>query len=338
MSEQLEPLTPTKGVELYLAQRETEVSRMTWQSHKSRLGKFTDWCAMKGIDNLNELTGRLLHEYRIWRRNEGDLNPTSEKTQMQTLRVFIRWCESIEAVPTDLSTKVQSPTLSGDDNVRDVMLEHERATEISSYLAKYRYASREHVTFVLLWHTMMRRGSTRALDLQDYHPRKQYLEVVHRPDSDTPLKNQERGERMVALSDSVCEVIDDWIAKNRHDVQDEYGREPLLTTRNGRIGASTVAKYVYRVTRPCVYADECPHDRDPASCEAMNEQHACRCPSSVSPHPIRRGSITHSLSEGTPDKVICDRANVSPDVLEKHYDRRDERTKMELRREYVDDY
>jgi len=28
---------------------------------------------------MNELTGRLLHEYRLWRRDEGDLAPASEK-------------------------------------------------------------------------------------------------------------------------------------------------------------------------------------------------------------------------------------------------------------------
>jgi hypothetical protein len=38
---------------------------------------------------------------------------------MQTVSVFIRWCESIEAVPADLATKVQSPTLGKTEDVRD---------------------------------------------------------------------------------------------------------------------------------------------------------------------------------------------------------------------------
>jgi hypothetical protein len=68
---------------------------------------------------MNDLTGRKFHEYRIWRRNDGDLNRVSERTQMQTVSVFIRWCESIEAVPADLATKVQSPTLGKTEDVRD---------------------------------------------------------------------------------------------------------------------------------------------------------------------------------------------------------------------------
>ena len=83
----LEPLDPKNGVELYLADRETEVGKATLYSHSSRLGHFTRWCGEEDVDNLNELTGRSLHEYRLWRRNEGNLTPATEKTQMDTLRV-----------------------------------------------------------------------------------------------------------------------------------------------------------------------------------------------------------------------------------------------------------
>ena len=162
MTVSLEPIEPSRAVELYLGQRKTEVATKTLQSHRSRLRYFVQWCDQKGIDNMNELTGRKLHEYRIWRRNDGDLNRVSEKTQMQTIRVFIRWCESIEAVENDLATKVQSPSLSTKDDSRDVMLEAERAMEVLAYYEKYHYASVEHVTLALLWHTMMRRGSARS--------------------------------------------------------------------------------------------------------------------------------------------------------------------------------
>ena len=83
----LEPFDLETGVELYLADREAEVAKATLYSHSSRLGHFVRWCDEEGIGNLNELTGRSLHEYRLWRRNEGNLAPATEKTQMNTLRV-----------------------------------------------------------------------------------------------------------------------------------------------------------------------------------------------------------------------------------------------------------
>ena len=83
----LEPIDSETAVELYLADREAEVAKATLYSHSSRLGHFTRWCGEEDVDNLNELTGRSLHEYRLWRRNEGNLTPATEKTQMDTLRV-----------------------------------------------------------------------------------------------------------------------------------------------------------------------------------------------------------------------------------------------------------
>jgi hypothetical protein len=43
------------------------------------------------------------------------------------------------------------------------------------------------------------------------------------------------------------------------------------------------------------------------------------------------------LREGIPEQVVSDRSNVSPDVLDQHYDRRSERERMEVRREFLEE-
>lgn len=80
----LEPIDSERALELYIA----ELSDATIYSHRSRLSHFVRRCDEQEIDNLNDLTGRTLHEYRLWRRNDGDLSKVSVKTQMDTLRVF----------------------------------------------------------------------------------------------------------------------------------------------------------------------------------------------------------------------------------------------------------
>ena len=335
----LEPIEPEHALELYLADRENNVSQATIYSHRSRLGHFIRWCnGEASINNLNDLSGRQLHEFRIWRRIEGDLSKTTEKTQMDTLRVFVKWLESIDAVEQDLHTKVLSPTLTGDDNIRDEMLDVDRAEQILAYLEKYEYASRPHVALTLMWHTMMRVGEIHALDCSDYDPINQSVEVLHRPDSGTTLKNQTKGERFVALSDEVCELLDDWLEYTRPAVTDDNGRDPLITTPEGRAHTTTLRGDCYRYTRPCMVTQECPHERDIDTCEATSYDEASKCPSTVSPHAIRRGGITHALQEGWPMKAVGDRANVSEAVLSMHYDSRTEEEKMEQRREYLDDY
>ncbi|RDZ64217.1 integrase [Haloferax sp. Atlit-12N] len=333
----LEPLEPQEALELYLLDRESELSKATQYSHRSRIGHLVRWCGEQEINNLNELTGRRLQEYRLWRREEGNLAPASEKTQMDSIRVFVRWLESMDAVVPDLSTKVLSPSLSPDDDVRDVLIERDEMFEVLGYLSKYQYASLPHVSLFLLWHTMMRVGAAHALDVSDYNPEEQYIEVKHRPETGTAIKNKERGERFVALSDHICSLLDDWLVNKRPEVTDEYGRSPLLTTSQGRVAKSTLRDYCYQYTRPCVYSNECPHGKVINECPATDRDQAARCPSSVSPHAIRRGSITHSLSEDVPYRVVSDRANVSQSVLEKHYDQRSEREKMEQRRKYFEE-
>ena len=331
----LEAIDPETAVELYLADREAEVAKATLYSHSSRLGHFTRWCKEEKIDNLNDLTGRLLHGYRLWRRNEGDLVPATEKTQMDTIRVFVKWLESIDAGVGDLHTKVQSPVLRDGQNVRDVMLESDRAEEILEYLSKYEYASRPHVVLTLMWHTMMRTGAVHSLDVDDYDPEGRYIAVVHRPGTGTTIKNGADGEQLIALSNEVCRLLDDWISNRRPDVDDEVGRRPLVSTSNGRAHRSTLRGDCYRYTRRCISTGECPHDRDPERCEAMEYTAAFECPSSVSPHDLRRGGITHHLNSDVPKDVVSDRANVTAGVLDEHYDRRSQREKMEQRRGYL---
>lgn len=333
---QLEPIEPKTALELYLTDREHNVTQATIYSHRSRLGHFVRWCDQQDITNLNTLTGRQLHRYRLWRRDEGDLSVATEKTQMDTLRVFIRWLESIDGVPADLHTKVQSPTLTGDDNVRDVMLTEDEAERILDYLDRFAYASRAHVVIALMWHTMMRVGAVHALDLEDYDPSDRSIKVVHRPESGTPIKNGSGGERFVALADDVCQLLDDWIKYQRPSVTDDFGRAPLITTREGRAVKTTLRGDCYRQTRPCISTGDCPHDRDIDNCPATEHGRAFKCPSSVSPHAIRRGAITHALSNDWPINKTGDRANVSEQVLETHYDQRSEKEKMEQRREYLD--
>jgi hypothetical protein len=48
----LEPIEPAAAVELYLKEKESEVSEWTLYSHGSRLGHFTRWCKEESINNL----------------------------------------------------------------------------------------------------------------------------------------------------------------------------------------------------------------------------------------------------------------------------------------------
>jgi site-specific recombinase XerD len=336
MADDLDPIDPSTAIKMYLDSRRHELADATLQSHRYRLKQFKKWCASEGVDNLNDLGGRDLHRFRVKRREEDDLATASMKGQLATLRMFLRFCATIDAVEPDLDEKILLPKTTEED-ARDELIDAERANKILEFLDRYRYATLEHALWETLWNTGVRIGTARGVDVADYDPEEQYLVIEHRPEEDTPLKNGVQGERFVALTDRVCRVLDDWLEVNHSGATDEYGRTPLFATRNGRLSRNRGRSIAYQYTRPCVLSDDCPHDRDLEDCAGRTTAQAYDCPSSLSPHPIRRGAITYHLQKDTPEQVVSDRMDVGLDVLERHYDERSPQEKLRQRRRYLPD-
>jgi hypothetical protein len=99
---------------------------------------------------------------------------------------------------------------------------------------------------------------------------------------------------------------------------------------------SAMGDTVYRMTRPCEYG-ECPHDRDPEACEAMQTGRALRCPSSRAPHDVRAAAIMRMRGLDIPAEVVSARVNATQEVIEDYYDERTPRERMEQRRSKLED-
>lgn len=334
----LEPLSPEDAKDRYLRSMEdNDKAEGTIRTRRYKLRHFVRWCEEEGIDNLNELTGRHLEDYKHWRKEDGNLKKTTLRTQMSVIRGFMDYCGKINGVRPELHEQVILPELEEGENRSDDWIEPERIQDILDFMERFEYATRDHAALTLLWKTGMRLGSLRSLDLDDYLSREPALEINHRPETDTPLKNKAGGERVVGLTDTEAEILDDYISHNRKSVTDDHGREPLFTTSKGRIGKVTIRRTAYRYTRPCVVTGGCPHDKEPEDCDAAtNYDRASQCPDSVGPHTFRKAAITHHLNADMPKPHVSDRTDVSSDVIDTHYDAEDERGKMERRRKHLD--
>ena len=341
MSDTLEPITPEEAVRLHLDAMRDNSAEWTRTSHKSHLRAFVEWCREEaGIDNMNELSGRDLYHFRVWRREGGyskgqddEIAPKTIHSVLTTVRSFLKFCGEIEAVHEDLYLKVPLPSLSPGQEVSDSTMVPERIPPILEYLSRYEYASRDHVVFLLLWHTGARLGGIRSLDVGDcdLDGRAPSLEFVHRPETRTPLKNDEGSERVNRISDRVAQAIQDYIDGPRKRVTDEHGRYPLVSTAQGRVAPSTLRNIVYKWTIPCKIGEECPHDEEPSTCEWTSYNTACKCPSSRSPHDIRKARVTKYRNDGIARGIVSDRLDASTGILDKHYDRASKREKAERR-------
>ncbi|QSG10739.1 XerD/XerC family integrase [Halapricum desulfuricans] len=336
MTEQ-KPISPQEAKEWYLENRRADIAEATYTAHQYRLSAFVEWCEINDIENMNNISGRHFHKYKTWRREEGDCNKVTLATQLSTLKVFINFCEGIDAVQKGLSEYIDPPTMSKQEDVNDDHLDVETAEVIIEHNRKYNYSQRNHVIFELLWHTGMRNGALRSIDLRDFDAENGCIEVVHRPEEDTPIKNKTEGQRIVALKPKVNSIVSDYVDHNRISKTDEYGREPLITTRQGRISKGAIRTACYHLTLPCTYGMGCPHRRDTADCEALKTHHsASKCPSSHASHSLRKGAITHARRQDVPLEAVSERMDVSADILKKHYDKRTKKEQMKTRRGYFD--
>lgn len=341
MSENLKDTTPTEGVSLYMRYREDDLRKSSLATHRSSLSFFEEWCETESVTNLNNLTGRELYEYRQWRTYESSdkvdkLSKKSVKTQQDILRAFIKFCETIDAVQQGLHEKVQSPSLSKGEAVRDEIVDSEEVQRILTYLEKFEYASIDHVIIQLLAESGCRISAPHGSDKSDVNLEENYIQYEHRPESGTTLKNGDEGSRLVNLSENTCRILQDYLENQRKDQTDEYGREPLLTVGQGRLAKSTIRSYCYKWTRPCAIGLDCPHGRDPEECEASTTSTAYKCPSSKSPHCFRRGYITHLLTTDIDRSFVSGRCDVSEEIIREHYDKRSEKERMEVRQRALD--
>ena len=348
MNDDLDPITPEAALDYYLETRRYDLADETMSSHRYRLESFVEWLVSEDhgdgeVTNLNEIDLRTIHAYRVFKREENwedqePCNAVSMQGQVSTIRVFLEHLVGIDAVSENLHERIKLPKVRDGDGVDERLLEAERATAILDYMTKWEYATANHVAFIIFWRTSCRLGDLRGLDVKDFDADEGALSFRHRPSTGTPLKNKKRGERDASLKPHVVEVIEDYLeSPNRHDVTDEHGRYPLVTTKSGRPVTGTLRNWMYRMTQPCRTGEECPEGFDPNECEYRNFDQLAGCPDSLSPHPVRAGSITAHRDAGTPREVVSDRGDVSEKILEEHYDQASERQRMRRRREFIPD-
>jgi site-specific recombinase XerD len=331
-------LSPSEALERWLDKQRTDKSESSIQTYYYQLKLFIEWCEENGFDPINELSGWDIDEYELERRAT-DPAPSTIHNELKTLKRWLKYLGGIGVVEPDLYETIEVPGIPEPEKSDDTKLDAGQAIDLLRF---YRTnaaerGTRAHVILELLWHTGCRAGGLLALDLQDIDTEADCIHFIHRPEQGTPLKNATSGERVVGISETVSDVLEEYVADHRADTYDEHGRSPLVTSNQGRPSGGSVRDWTYLATQPCI-SGPCPHDKDPAECEYRSYHQAAGCPSSRSPHQVRTGAITYMLNNDVPIERVAERVNATVEVIKRHYDKQHQREEMEQRRRaYVDD-
>lgn len=329
-------LSPKEAARRWLNKRSVSLADQTLRDYGYRIKQFTEWAEDRGVESMQDLTPWLVDEYDAKRKGD-EMAPISLQNHQQTVRDWLEWAGEVGLAPEGVHTPIEIPDVAREDHVSDIRLKQEAAEQLIRSFREGRFrATKSHVTLEILWFVGCRMGGLRALDVDDVDRSAGVLEFRHRPDSDTPLKKAEKGERDVGVTEETMDIIGEWIDKHRPKVRDDYGRTPLLSTPHGRLSLSTLRTWCYFATVPCRYQD-CPHGKAQPSCDWFRTTEAVRCPSSRSPHQVRSGSITWQRNRGMSAEVVGRRVNATPRVINKHYDLPTKREEFENRgREHLD--
>lgn len=315
-----EELPPEEAVGRWLDGKRSEITTSTIYNYGYQLKLWHEWCEEVGIEVVGDLIPADMDAYKA-ERAQFAKNLTLRE-ELRTLKQHISWLDkSLDAVEDDLAEAIDLPNVDQSEKTSETILAPEDSIALIQFYrsSPEHLGTRAHVVLELAWITGARRGGLRAIDIRDIDLEEGFVDIRHRPRSDTPLKNKIFGQRSVSIGPPAVAAIERYLEHYRFDVHDDENRQPLLASRVGRPTPTTITDWSYSATQPCLHSD-CPHGKERESCDYTKYNHSSKCPSSRSPHPIRSGSITWQLNCGVPPEVVAGRVNASIDIVRWHYD------------------
>lgn len=324
-----------EAIELYLRRKRPQWKGETERSYRKSLETFADYAAEHDLETLDDLTRWYIGNYTDYLLSQ-DLARATIASKQKNARTWLKYLESQGLLDLGLHLAIETVRLDDKEEVSSQKLAPEDARIL---LAHYRndtrrFGTRMHALLELLWHAGPRRSCIRALDVEDFDGNE--LTFRNRPETDTRLKRGDDHERKIVLSENPRKALQAYIDRHRIQVRDDHGRHPLFSSESGRPTKQTITSWCYEATLPC-NAVECPHGRRRPNCSYVPRSKASKCPSSRSPHPIRRGSITWQRNLGIEVSKVASRAATTPDVIRRYYDQPDLDEALDRRRADTED-
>jgi len=326
-------MTIPEAVDLFIRRKRTEWKGETERTYRKGLAEFEEYAEESGIETVSDLNRWNVGGYTDHLLDQ-DYARVTVASRQKKAKTWLKYLEGQGVIQLGLHLAIETLKLTDEEQTSDQQLAPEDAQQLLSFYRNSREwrGTTRHAMLEVIWHVGCRISGVRALDLSDYDPEAGDLKFRNRPDKGTRLKRGKTHERNVTLSETPNEVIRYYVARERPDIRDEHGRKPLFPSRQGRASDGAIRGWMYLATQPCM-AVECPHGHRRPNCEYVPRDSASRCPSTRSPHAIRRGSITWQRNLGFDEETVASRAAATPSVIRRYYDDPDYDDELAWRRD-----
>lgn len=90
-------MKPERAVDRYLNEMKPEWADSTHYNHSSSLSRFIEFCEDDGLDNLCEIDGFQISDFKARRRGDG-ISEMTLYNELSSLRSFLKRCKSMGIV------------------------------------------------------------------------------------------------------------------------------------------------------------------------------------------------------------------------------------------------
>ena len=305
-------------------ERKSFLRRTSKKQYYRTIPHFLEFASATGVNYPGQVDEVFVDDYVEYLLAEFNAEDTC-LTYSTKVHAYLAYLADRGQVPEQVVKLISKPEVGLTSNARSERVTIKEMTGILTNLRKQRYGTNLHVLGELTWNTGPRIGGIHSVDLDlDFDGERGRLDFVHRPDQGTSLKlgtesdqTPGSGERQVSIPPRVVEAVEEFALVHREEVTDEFGRDPLFTTKHGRASKSTLRRWIYEITS-CRW-----NDVSDEFCDGSCRPDGNICPRSINPHGIRRGAIVAARKAGLSLDDTSERFNVNPITIKRHYEPRD---------------
>lgn len=292
------------------------------------------WCEENGHTTTEDLTMLNIGDFNPWIDNVDEWSNPTKQHYCAGVRQFIKFLEERGLVERDTHELVKYHKVPKSERQSKNMIEIDRLDGIIDYMERYHPYHRDTILLKILSVTGMRCCGLHSLDVGDVRLDeldRPEIAVRNRPKQGTKLKEGDDHERNVPITKELFDDIKQYVKNQRHDVEDEYGRLPLITSYKGRLSKGAIQDACYKWTHPAHTGGTC------ACCEGKpNVGKVYSCEYSQGPHAIRGAAVTRFRNGGHTWDDISEMVAAEPEVLKRQYDYADFEDRADRARSLLD--